>query len=234
MNPANYSPSPRRRLVLLGWALIPICTLLPLGAFWLFSQPTNEHPPRQVHIPQGASAHWIGEFLERENLVQSARIFAWTVRLKGLGHQLEAGTYELDGTRTTGGIIQNLLKAPIQTRRATIPEGLTRYEIAAHLHHEGLVDSTRFIAATEDPHLIRALGIEAESLEGYLFPETYFLDMKTDERAIVEFMVDQFRSVFADSLLERLSSLDLSLDIETYEFSWQMVPPMPKPWFAAI
>lgn len=211
MNPADYTTSLWRRLALLALALLSICATLPLGAFWLFSQPTDEHPPRQIHIPQGASAHWIGELLERENLVQSARVFALTVRLKGLGHKLEAGTYLLDGTRTTAGIIQDLLKAPIQTQRATIPEGLTRYEIAAHLHHEGLVDSTRFIAATEDPRLIRALGIEAESLEGYLFPETYFLDMKTDERAIIELMVDQFRSVFADSLLERLGSLDLSL-----------------------
>ena len=161
--------------------------------------------------PPGASARWIGQLLERENLIHNAHVFAWTVRFKGLGHQLKAGTYQLDGTGTTAAIAQSLLKAPIQTQPATIPEGLNRHQIAGHLQAAGVADSSRFIAATEDPRLIRQLGVAAPSLEGYLFPETYFFDLNVDERTIATLMVDQFHRVFADSLHQQLAELGLSL-----------------------
>ncbi len=197
--------------LLLVAAIALVGAALPLGALWYLNQPTYEYPARQIHIPQGASARWIGQLLERENLIHNARVFAWTVRLKGLGHQLKAGTYQLDGTGTTAAIAQSLLKAPIQTQPATIPEGLNRHQIAAQLQAVGVADSARFIAATEDPRLIRQLGVAAPSLEGYLFPETYFFDLNTDERAIASVMVNQFHRVFADSLHQRLDELGLSL-----------------------
>lgn len=195
------------RILLLGAA----SALLPLAAVWYLNQPTYEYPVRQIHIPQGASARWIGQLLERENLIQSARVFTWTVRLKGLGSQLKAGTYQLDGTGTTATIAQSLLKAPIQTQPATIPEGLNRHQTAGQLQAAGVADSARFVAATEDPRLIRQFGLAASTLEGYLFPETYFFDLNTDERAIASLMVDQFHRVFADSLRQQLQGRGLSL-----------------------
>ena len=199
------------RALLLVAAIALVGAALPLGALWYLNQPTHEYPARQIHIPQGANARWIGQLLERENLIHNAYVFVWTVRLKGLGHQLKAGTYQLDGNGTTAAIAQSLLKAPIQTQPATIPEGLNRHQIAAHLQAAGVADSARFIAATEDPHLIRQLGVVAPSLEGYLFPETYFFDLNTDEHTIASLMVDQFHRVFADSLHQRLKEIGLSL-----------------------
>ena len=199
------------RALLFGAALALVGAALPLGALWYLNQPTYEYPARLIHIPRGASTRWIGQLLERENLIHNAHVFVWTVRLKGLGHQLKAGTYQLDGIGTTAAIVQSLLKAPIQTQPATIPEGLNRQQIAGLLQAAGAADSARFIAATEDPHLIRQLGVAASSLEGYLFPETYFFDLNADERAIASLMVGQFHRVFADSLRQRLKVRGLSL-----------------------
>ncbi len=200
-----------RALVLVA-AIALVGAALPLGGFWYLNQPTYEYPARTIHIPQGASARWIGQLLARENLIHNAHVFAWTVRLKGLGRQLKAGTYKIDGIGTTAAIVQSLLKAPIQIQPATIPEGLNRHQIAGQLQAAGVADSARFIAVTEDPHLIRQLGVAAATLEGYLFPETYFFDLNADERAIASRMVDQFHRVFADSLHQRrLKELGLSL-----------------------
>ena len=199
-----------RALVLVA-AIALVGAALPLGAWWYLNQPTYEYPARQIHIPQGASARWIGQLLERENLIHNAHVFAWTVRFKGLGHQLKAGTYQLDGTETTAAIAQSLLKAPIQTQSATVPEGLNRHQIAGQLQAAGVADSARFIAATEDPSLIHQLGVAASTLEGYLFPETYFFDLNADERAIAALMVNQFHRVFADSLRQQLKARGLSL-----------------------
>lgn len=200
-----------RHLLLFG-LLIVLLLIASLGAtFWYLNRPTGLETPRQIHVQPGMSARRIGELLEEENLIRSAELFALTVRLQGLAQRLEAGTYQLTGTKSISGIIQDLLKAPVQTRRITIPEGLTRHEVAGLLFHHHLIDSTRFVSLTQDRDFIRHLGIDAPSLEGYLFPETYFFDVETSEEEIIRRMVDEFHQVFADSLYLRLGIVDLTL-----------------------
>jgi UPF0755 protein len=181
------------------------------GALWYLSRPTQLNEIRQVIIPNGTSARHIGTMLEREGIVRNAIVFAWTVRLQGVAQDLEAGTYQLDGRSDTPGIVKQLLKAPIQTQRVTIPEGLTRHEIAGLLAQQGVVDSVKFMRLSEDPALATRLGIRAKTLEGYLFPDTYLFDIETSEEAVITRLVKQFHTVFADSLYIRLDSIKLDL-----------------------
>jgi UPF0755 protein len=157
------------------------------------------------------SARRIGHLLQTQGLIRSAGIFALAVRLQGLEHQLRAGTYRLDGTRSTVAIVHQLVEAQVIIERITIPEGLTRQQVAGLLSRRGLADSTRFLALTEDPVLLDRLGVDAPTLEGYLFPETYFFDAGTPETAVIERMVDEFHAVFADSLRDRLAEIGFSL-----------------------
>ena len=199
------------KLLCFAASAMVLLSLVSLAAFYYLSLPTGKSQAREVQIKPGMSARQIGEHLERRGLVHSARIFAWTVQWQGLSQSLKAGTYQLDGTKDTAGIIQDLLKAPIQTRRVTFPEGLTRRQTAQILQRHGLIDSARFLTLTEDARLIRQLQLHAPTLEGYLFPETYFFDLETTEEAVIERMVGEFHRVFSDSLKRRLKDLDLTL-----------------------
>jgi|APSaa5957512622_1039677.scaffolds.fasta_scaffold50316_1 UPF0755 protein len=206
---------PRRRsfsrLALKALFLLILFTLPCGGAFWYLSRPTGMEKPHQIRIEPGTSARRIGQLLETRGLIHSAEVFALTVRFMRVSHRLEAGTYQLSGTKTTAGIVGDLLKAPVRTRRVTIPEGLTRREVAGLLGGHGLIDSARFFSLTEDAEFIRRLGIDAPTLEGYLFPETYFFDEETDAEEVIGRMVGEFHSVFTDSLLRRLKVIGLSL-----------------------
>ena len=203
----------RRRTALLLTVLgAPGVALLALtAAVWWLNQPTGASLVEKIDVQAGMSARGIGELLWRRGLVRSARLFEWTARWQDLDHQLEAGTYQLDGTQTTAGIVRRLLKAPIRTRRVTIPEGLTRLEVAGLLQRRAQLDSARIAALTADPGFIRQLGVDAPTLEGYLFPETYFLDPDATEAEVIERMVAELRGVFADSLHQRLEDLGLTL-----------------------
>ena len=181
------------------------------GALWYYSQPTHLSQSHQITISPGRSARTIGAQLERAGIVRSARVFAWTVRLQGLSARLEAGTYALTGQRDTPGVIQQLLEAPLQMRRATIPEGLTRQETAGVLARQGIVDSLRFTQLSGDAELAAHLGIEAPTLEGYLFPETYFFAMETSEEQVIARLVGQFHRALGDSLNDRLEAIGLDL-----------------------
>ena len=181
------------------------------ATFLYYSQPTGLQSPRTITIPTGSSARAIGIALEREGIIHSWRIFSWTVRLQGLSHRLEAGTYQLDGLRDLSSTVQLLLEAPLQMRKATIPEGLTRHETAGVLARQGIVDSMRFVQLSEDRTFTASLGIDEPTLEGYLFPETYLFSMESDEESVIRRLVKQFHDVMNAAALARLDTIGLSI-----------------------
>lgn len=208
--------SPLRRLLtchpLAGPGLLALGLLAGLwaGWSWFLNRPTG-HTPERVTVEAGMNARNIGLLLEEKELVRSGNLFAVMARLRGLEGRLQAGTYRLDGHRTTAGMVEDLLQSPIQTARVTIPEGLTRHEVAGLLDRAGVVDSASFVAATGDRDLVHRLGVEASTLEGYLFPETYVLAQGSGAEEVARTMVAQFGEVMAPHLRSRLSAIGLTL-----------------------
>jgi UPF0755 protein len=199
------------RILALGMAVAAAVGLAGAAGISHLNSPMGGHESQRILIHAGMSARHIGEKLERHGLIRSALLFEWTARIRGHAQELEAGTYELGEGKTTAAILEQLRRAPLEMVRVTLPEGLTRQETARLLQREELADSSRFMALTEDAILLRQLGIGAPNLEGYLYPETYFLDLHDTEEEIIRRMVAEFFAVFTDSLYARLDSVGLSL-----------------------
>jgi UPF0755 protein len=209
-------PSASRRrswlcVLQVGLPALLLFVAVPPVSWWYLGRPTPAGGRQEVRIQAGMSARRIGELLEERGLVRNARVFEWTARLEGLARQLEAGAYRLDGARGTTGIVLDLRQAPLPVEKITIPEGLTRWQTAGALAAAGLVDSARFVSVCESSELARRVGLEAPTLEGYLFPDTYYFDSHPGEEAVAERMVGQFRQVVSDSLRRRLDEVGLTL-----------------------
>lgn len=209
MVPPSQKRLRRARLVLVLCLLAAVLS----AVVWAvqLNRPTGLTASRTVEVRNGMTAHAIGRLLQSEDLIRSARMFTLLVRMQDMGHQLKAGTYELDGTYSTNQIIHTLLHAPVRLRRVTIPEGLSRHAVAGLLQRQGLADSARFVQLTADPEFIYQLGLDRPDLEGFLFPETYFLEEHPTEESIIRRMVAQFHQVFDDTLRARLEHTGLDL-----------------------
>jgi len=157
-------------------------------------------PPLKFVVPPGASAEAIARKLEALGLVRHPLIFRLLVRSRGLGGQLKAGEYALQGPLSLEEILQVLARGEVVRREITIPEGRTLEETATLAGAEGMaVDE--FLAEARDPRLIRDLDPEATDLEGYLFPDTYDIPLTPDPaRALVRRMVRRFREVVEPEL----------------------------------
>ena len=201
----------RSSVLILGALMVAaVAAASGLTVGWWLNQPTGAGE-QLVRIERGMNARQIGDLLEERGLVRRAWAFSWNARVSGLARQLEAGRYPLSGAMTGSEILKSLRKAPLEMARVTVPEGLTLGETAALLQEGGFADSARFATLATDLEMVRSQGVEAASLEGYLFPETYFFDKGVSEREIINRMVSEFFTVVDDPVMARLDSLEMSL-----------------------
>jgi len=92
----------------------------------------------------------------------------------------------------------------------TIPEDYTLKQIADRLVAENLVSEENFISVTTDPVFLASLNIDANSAEGYLYPDTYKLNRGMKVQEIVRVMVNQFRKKVTPQMIERAKALGMT------------------------
>ena len=93
----------------------------------------------------------------------------------------------------------------------TIPEGLTIIQIADLVSQQGLTDREEFLRLAKDREFIVSLGIKAETLEGYLYPDTYKFPRSIQAREVLVAMVEQLRQVVRPDLLARMQELRMTM-----------------------
>lgn len=196
------------------WLAAAVCVVVIAGAFAArhLDSPTGQPEVRTVRVDDGMSARAIGTRLQSLGLIRSARWFEAVARWRDVTNRLEAGTYRLHGGVTTSALLDDLLEAPLELVRVTIPEGRTRLQTAGLLAAAGLVDSAEFVDVTQDAGLAAELGLSAPTLEGFLFPETYLFPKDVTAEQVARHMVAQFFEVFTDAHFERLSATNLTLN----------------------
>ena len=70
-------------------------------------------------------------------------------------------------------------------------------QIAAAFAEDSWVDAEKFLALCRNPEFVHSMGIPADTLEGYLFPETYALVRgEVSERSLITRMVRHFDHVW--------------------------------------
>jgi len=167
------------------------------AAAYLALQPVSQSDAQiVVEIPRGTSLRGVAAQLEGAGVIKSARAFALLARLQRRGDALRAGEYALAPILTPMEVLERLATGAVMTHRLVLPEGLRMEEVAARIEAAGLGSSADFVAVAQDPANPAAFGVEGETLEGYLFPETYELARGVPARDIARMMVDHFLSVW--------------------------------------
>ena len=134
-------------------------------------------------IGTGESVNSVGLRLEQAGLVNSAAAFRSYLIYSGLDTDLQAGDFELSPTWTTLELAHKLQDAtPLEITFVILP-GWRAEEIAASLPTTGLtIAPGDFLYAVQNPpaEALTLLGLQTNSLEGFLFPGEYKLLRTTD------------------------------------------------------
>lgn len=121
----------------------------------------------------------------------------------------KAGVYEFDRALSPVQVIEKLVSGDVVLTSVTVREGLDRFAVARLFAASGLGSDKEWDALTADAEAIRDIAPEADSLEGYLFPDTYKFDPGTPARTIVQKMVENFRKHFAGEMAFIATGLDV-------------------------
>jgi UPF0755 protein len=174
--------------------------------------PTEEHPPSKVvDIPDGSTFQYVATLLEREGLIKSRFFFVLFGKSQSADRKIHAGEYELNPGMTPAEILAMLLNGQVVLHSLTIPEGLTIVQIAELASQDGLTDRAEFLRLAKDRAFVESLGIKAETLEGYLYPNTYKFPRAVKAREVLVTMVEQLRQVLGPDLLARMQEIKMTL-----------------------
>lgn len=168
-------------------------------------------PPVVFEVLKGQGAGQIARALERAGLASHPRLLALLARHQGVDTRVRSGEYELSASLSPREILRRLAEGNVIQLKVTLPEGLTRREIARVIAAAGLASEESFLRASSDPALATQLGLEAADFEGYLFPDTYHFERRTPAERIVRTLVERFRRVSDQVLAPSLASRRLTL-----------------------
>ena len=136
-------------------------------------------------IESGQSVEEIAKNLEGGGLIRSAALFRLYASLSNLSSKLQAGEYQVFQNLNLKEVAE-LLQHGTFEEKLTFIEGWRREEIAEAINSKFKVQSSKLTGA----EFLR----ETEGLEGYLFPDTYFVSKETTAEALVKMMRENFDS----------------------------------------
>ena len=157
--------------------------------------------PRYVHVSKGASAGEISVRLAQSGVVRNRYWFLLAAKVLGGEKDLKFGDYKLRTGMAPFAVVRKLTTGRAVMRRLTVPEGFTAEQIAQRLERYSLATRDEFVEETGNERLRNALGVRNDTLEGFLFPDTYHISGEESPESLVQMMVHRFEEVHREESL---------------------------------
>ena len=179
-----------------GFAVF-VFVLLVLSAWFYFLDGFSTET-KIVDIPQGLGLSAISEKLEEEGVIRKAEVLFLSAFLSGTQRKLKHGEYVFSAGEAPYTVHRKLRRGEVSLRKVTFPEGLTLVQMAGILDASQIVSREKFLALAENgEYSAKKLGVDVSSLEGFLFPDTYFFARDYSAEKVIETMLDRFREAYA-------------------------------------
>lgn len=186
---------------MLVWAVLLLLALTAAPALYFLWHPVAPEAAQQLIVRSGDSLHGVARRLEAAGVIADGRLFRLLARLRGDEARVKVGVYDFSRAATPGEVLDRLVAGDVRRLQVTIPEGFDLRLIAARLETAAIADADAVLRLAYDRELLERLKVEAPSLEGYLFPETYTIEAGLAPEQVLATMVGQLRAQLTPQLL---------------------------------
>lgn len=184
-----------------SFVLLIVACFLTVGYFgnqFLWTGTSKDSTEILFDVAPGQSLNVVVENLLYNGLIRNAKVFSMYARFKKMDSKLKVGEYSLNHTMNADQILATLASGKSVTRNFTIAEGISIFDIADIFEKAGYGTKAEFFNLVRDKAFIKSLlNEDLESLEGYLFPETYKITKFETMKSIVTQMVKRFLVVWS-------------------------------------
>lgn len=192
--------------------------LLAIGAnVWYQGQlkpVTSESVKIKIDIPEGQLPKTTASTLQDKKIINSSQAFLWYLRNKGLTGKIQAGQYELDSSKSTPEIATALTDGKVSSKLITILPGKRLDQIRQTFIDNGFSanDIDKALDASNYRNHPALVGKPTnQSLEGYLYPESFKIDSSTTPETIIKQSLDQMANALTPDLIENFRSQGLGI-----------------------
>lgn len=198
-----------------------------------------------VKIPEDSSIWDVAKILNNNGLVSNEILFVAQATLNGTKDLIRPGTYSLNADMSVNKIMDILqtVQDTVESDdiKITIPEGLNLVQMASLFESKGLFNADYFLEICETGSFnfdfVDQIPERKYRLEGYLFPDTYFLTKNPTPEEVINKMLRRFEDIYDSSLLERTAELELTVDqvvIMASIIEREVILPNERPLVSAI
>ncbi|MEM1031181.1 MAG: endolytic transglycosylase MltG [Myxococcota bacterium] len=176
-----------------------VVLLIAFLGFRRFAAQTGPAPrATPVNWPEGMDPASAAQLLQQLGLIDAPGWMEAFLARRDAGACFVAGPHLLPARATPNQILAALCRDPDRARvKVTLVEGFHRFAMARRLEDAGVVSGDAFLHATEDPELLRRLGVAPAadeaggSAEGFLFPATYQFSVDAAPETVVARLVGE-------------------------------------------
>ncbi len=192
------------------WAvilLVIVWSTIALYGARVMLLPTAENETDALHtiitVKEGSSFGKVVDQIQETGFIRNRFAFVMFGKLMGIEDQIHPGRYDLNNQMAPSTILNILATGQTIPYWVTVPEGFSMHQIGILLEEVGVTTSKLFENKARDKKFIRSLGIEAETLEGFLFPDTYRFHHGTSPQDIIKVMVGQFHHLYTADIQQQ-------------------------------
>lgn len=187
-----------------------VCLSIVISTAFLtlnFWPQTNMTKLRKIKISNGQSLSGISSLMHQKNFISNKWVFEFVTKLKGLDKKIQAGTFRSNNAKTNHDIINNLAFGRPDRKKITFLEGWNIKQVSRHLSNVMKFEYDEVISLLNNESFIIDLKINSKTLEGYLFPETYYFFEGVDKKTIIKRLVKEHLSFWNEETLLKADSL---------------------------
>jgi UPF0755 protein len=201
----------KRILVLATGAVLVGVLTFTLALYFGITRAPRGGPsePVRITVPAGQNFSALVDRLSEEGLLASPWAVKTYASMRGYDRHIKRGTYEFVPGERPLDILGRLIAGDVMVVDITVPEGFTIWDIAGAVQ-AAAIDSVEMLAALRDDAILRRRRIEAPSLEGYLFPDTYRVRWGGHPEALIDMMLMRLDDVFDVTVIQRASDVGMT------------------------
>ena len=173
----------------------------------LFWPQDNDHLVARVKVKPGMSLSGISNMLYENNIISNKLMFQWAVKILGKEKNIPIGTFRLVKAKSNYKIIDQLVYGAPEVIKVRLLEGWDIEKMAEYLSEKMDFDKTEFIHLTKDKKFLERNQIDANTLEGYLHPDTYHFFKGDTPESVLVYLIKQYKLFWTRSFKNRAELL---------------------------